>query len=238
MTMLRLHAFRLSSLLQQAGRACHPGGCGARPHWRLARRIRALRSRAFRPRCPRGPSRRRDRQSRTGNRPRAAAERRSAIPSAQQTVLEAAAPHPCSQLRSGGAAGRRTCACERAAAQIRAREHAVKPARAAPANVQDVPPWEDLLPEAYADSDLPPPRGRATATTRPTPPPRVRTGAISRARQSRVAVRAAGGGVPSRSAPSRGARARAATSPAAPTRMCPPPVAMPRRCLRSATGAA
>lgn len=100
----------------------------------------------------------------------------------------------------------------------------MQPARAAPASVQDVPPWEDLPPEAYADSDLPPPReARNGHDEAYAASAGAHTGAISRARPE-----PRGGGarraeeVPSRSAPLPAVRApEPVTSPAAPTQDAP-----------------
>ena len=157
--------------------------------------------------------------------PARAAGADAAIPSAQQTVLKAAAP---ASMQPGSVpAAQQAVAPAPASAPPRRsarEEHAVQPARAAPASVQDVPPWEDLPPEAYADSDLPPPReARNGHDEAYAASAGAHTGAISRARPE-----PRGGGarraeeVPSRSAPLPAVRApEPATSPAAPTQDAP-----------------
>ena len=98
-------------------------------------------------------------------------------------------------------------------------ESPVRPAPAASVSVPDVPPWEDLPPEAYADPTCRLRARHAAATTRAIPPPRARRrGAFARAgAESRGPVGRPGGGIPSRPAPLPVVRApEPARSPAAP----------------------
>ncbi|MEZ7897025.1 MAG: DNA polymerase III subunit gamma/tau [Thauera sp.] len=79
----------------------------------------------------------------------AAAAQADSLPPAQHAVPPAPAAAAVAAAVTPAAAPARTAA---------AVEPPVRPAPAARESAQDVPPWEDLPPEAYADHDLPPPR--------------------------------------------------------------------------------